>query len=302
MVSPSKVFFLLFLFFIGTSFAALSQNDRKLTKIALLYQQKHYRLSFWKSENLENIPEYDTSFIPTFYKSLSLFHVEGRMFFKHREIAPWEEGAMIFNQLKQTSEGKVVLFKHHIEVEALQKYLYDELNRLKSTKDKIKYNRLKKILETLFEGIQFIDNSNFNSKDPISKNISAPTPERELIIEIASNELGAPYLFGGISSDGFDCSGFTGYVYQKANIQLGRSSRDQFQNCKKIDRSLVQKGDLIFFNNGADEVSHVGIIISNPDEPLKMIHASTSKGIVISEVESSDYWMKKLHGFGTFFN
>jgi cell wall-associated NlpC family hydrolase len=59
---------------------------------------------------------------------------------------------------------------------------------------------------------------------------------------------------------------------------------------------------LVFFNSGSDEVSHVGIIISEKGEPLKMIHASTSKGVIIADIESSDYWMKKLHGFGTFLN
>lgn len=300
MISPSKVFLLLFIFFVGISFSVLSQNERKLTKISLLYNQKHYRLAVWKAENLENLPEYDTSYIPTFYKSLSLFHVEGRVFFKHREIAPWEEGALLFNQIKQTAEGKIIIYKHLTEVEGLRRYLYQELNTLKSKHDKRNYERLNKILLTLFDGVQLKNSDLKNSEQPTKSN-QVGEVNREVVVEIASNEIGVPYLFGGTSPEGFDCSGFTCYVFQKANIQLGRSSRDQFQNCKKIDRENVKKGDLIFFNNGSDEVSHVGIVISNPDEPLKMIHASTSKGIVISEVENSEYWMKKLHGFGTFF-
>lgn len=285
----------------GISFSALSQNNRKLTKIALLYSQKHYRLSFWKAENLESIPEYDTSYIPKFYKSLSLFHVEGRVFFRHREIAPWEEGAILFNQLKQSSEGKIVIYKHLTEVEGLREYLYQELNKLKSKRDKKNYDRLNKILVSLFEGIKLNNKILPNGIDQLPISSTEPEILRNIIIEIASKEIGVPYVFGGTSSEGFDCSGFTGYVFQKANIQLGRSSRDQFQSCKKIDRENVKKGDLIFFNSGTDEVSHVGIVISNSDEPIKMIHASTSKGIIITEVENSEYWMKKLHGFGTFF-
>jgi cell wall-associated NlpC family hydrolase len=56
---------------------------------------------------------------------------------------------------------------------------------------------------------------------------------------------------------------------------------------------------LVFFNNGSG-VSHVGMIISEKGQPLVMIHASSSKGIMITDIESSEYWLKRLYGFGTY--
>jgi cell wall-associated NlpC family hydrolase len=290
--------FLLILF----AFNGLSQ-DRALSKVAILYKQENYRLAFWKADNLLNNPEYDTSAIPKLYKSMALLHIEGRLFFRNRKPSPWEEGANMFLTLKKTEEGKLLIQKNIQIVSELSWYLTDELNRFKKQKDTEKYEKLKKILKDLFQGIQLNTRKEMKSKGESlpkqPKNTTAAT-EREKLIEIAKNEIGKPYVFGGTTQEGFDCSGFTCYVYQNANFQLGRSSRDQYQMCRKIEKTEIQKGDLIFFNNGTEEVSHVGIIISEPEEPLKMIHSSTSKGIVITDVETSDYWMKKLHGFGTF--
>ena len=69
----------------------------------------------------------------------------------------------------------------------------------------------------------------------------------------------------------------------------------------KVKKKNVEKGDLVFFDNGSG-VSHVGIVISEKGEPLKMIHSSSSKGIIITDVSKSEYWSKRLHGFGTYLN
>ena len=61
----------------------------------------------------------------------------------------------------------------------------------------------------------------------------------------------------------------------------------------------VQKGDLVFFDNGSG-VSHVGIVVSENGQPIVMIHSSSSKGIILTNVDESDYWSQRLHGFGTF--
>jgi cell wall-associated NlpC family hydrolase len=55
----------------------------------------------------------------------------------------------------------------------------------------------------------------------------------------------------------------------------------------------------VFFDSGSG-ISHVGLIISEKGKPLVMIHASSSKGVIITEIEQSDYWLTRLCGFGTF--
>ena len=122
---------------------------------------------------------------------------------------------------------------------------------------------------------------------------------RDEVIQTAKKQLGVPYVWAGNSPDGFDCSGFTSYVMSKNGGELPRRAADQFNDSEKVKAKNVQPGDLVFFNNGSG-VSHVGIVISKNGDPLVMIHSSSSKGIIITNVSESEYWTKRLHGFGTY--
>lgn len=84
---------------------------------------------------------------------------------------------------------------------------------------------------------------------------------------------------GGISPEtGFDCSGFTQYVFKKAGVSIPRSSRAQAKAGEKINLADAQTGDLVFFSQNKERISHVGIVLSPKGAPLSMIHASSSKG------------------------
>lgn len=143
-------------------------------------------------------------------------------------------------------------------------------------------------------------------KDP-SKNIAKSENLRKLdssfdgkvsgsiksLLKDAETYLGTPYKFGGNSSSGFDCSGFTVKVFQDNNFNLPRRSSDQADSGKLIDIKTVKPGDLLFFaTSGGSRVSHVGIVhtIENDGE-IKFIHASTSKGVIISSLNEK-YWNK----------
>lgn len=113
------------------------------------------------------------------------------------------------------------------------------------------------------------------------------------LLKDAENYLGTPYKFGGNTSSGFDCSGFTVKVFQENNFNLPRRSSDQADSGKLIDIKTVKPGDLLFFaTGGGSRVSHVGIVhtIENDGE-VKFIHASTSKGVIISSLNEK-YWNK----------
>jgi cell wall-associated NlpC family hydrolase len=78
------------------------------------------------------------------------------------------------------------------------------------------------------------------------------------VVSIARSLLGIPYVYGGTTTDGFDCSGFTKYVYGKAGISLPRTSGSQYAAVTHISRSQARAGDLVFIFSGG-RVTHVGI-------------------------------------------
>lgn len=120
--------------------------------------------------------------------------------------------------------------------------------------------------------------------------------ERRLVDE-AMTWRGTPYRYGGSEKGrGCDCSGLVVSVYDKvAGIKLPRNSKQQSEFCKKINKNAVRPGDLVFFATGKDpkKVSHVGIMIDDN----RFIHASGSKGVIVSEM-STPYYSRTFLMYG----
>ena len=121
----------------------------------------------------------------------------------------------------------------------------------------------------------------------------APNAKAANILSDAEKYLGAPYRAGGMTYSGFDCSGFVNTVFAENNIKLTRRSADQAKEGVGINIENVKHGDLLFFATaGGKRVSHVGIVHTITDDgEIKFIHASTSKGVIISSLEEA-YWDK----------
>ncbi|TFE03988.1 C40 family peptidase [Jeotgalibacillus salarius] len=109
----------------------------------------------------------------------------------------------------------------------------------------------------------------------------------------AKRFLGTPYVYGGTSPSGFDCSGFVQYVMKNsAGISLPRTTATQYGVGTSVSKSNLQTGDLVFFNTFGSGVSHVGIYIGNS----KFIHAHSYKGINIDSINDPYYWGSKYVG------
>lgn len=105
------------------------------------------------------------------------------------------------------------------------------------------------------------------------------------VLEYAYQFLGTPYLWGGTTPAGFDCSGFTQYVYKNFGVSLGRTTKHQIKDGVAVSRSDLQPGDLVFYGEGGVP-SHMGIYVGNG----KYIHApQTGEVVKISKYDRPDY-------------
>lgn len=103
--------------------------------------------------------------------------------------------------------------------------------------------------------------------------------------QVIDSAIGTKYVSGGTSTAGFDCSGFTSYVYSKLGIKLPHQSRSQFSMGTSVAKKDLREGDLVFFNTSGQGVSHVGIYVGDN----KFAHASTKRGVIISSLDESYY-------------
>ena len=109
------------------------------------------------------------------------------------------------------------------------------------------------------------------------------------VVAYAKQFLGSPYVYGGTSPRGFDCSGFVKYVYANFGITMNRTASAQMDNGTPVSMSELVPGDVVFFKkagSSASRASHVGIYIGGG----QFIHASTSTtGVIISNMSSAYY-------------
>lgn len=111
------------------------------------------------------------------------------------------------------------------------------------------------------------------------------------IIKTAMAYKGTRYKFGGTTRKGMDCSGLTYIAFGDNKVKLPRVSYQQATKGKRVKLSAVKKGDLLFFqtNKNRKRINHVGLVVSHKSGVIKFIHATTSKGVLVSSL-GERYW------------
>lgn len=125
---------------------------------------------------------------------------------------------------------------------------------------------------------------------PVSRGDFSTSMARR-IVQSSLRYQGVPYVFGGTTPSGFDCSGFTRYVFAQAGVYLPRSADEQYEVGQAVSYGRLQPGDLVFFSTYEPGVSHVGIYLGNS----QFISATSSRGIAIDRLDSG-YWGSRYWG------
>lgn len=146
---------------------------------------------------------------------------------------------------------------------------------------------MKLILICLLSSIAWITTAN---TDTLSSN-----NERSKIVEYAQTFIGVPYVWGGSSKNGFDCSGFVYHVFKHFNRAVSRTSKGFENKGTVVQLTESQPGDIILFTgtNASDRtIGHVGIILKNDNGIIDFIHSSSAKkhfGVTITRYNESGY-------------
>jgi len=105
------------------------------------------------------------------------------------------------------------------------------------------------------------------------------------VVAKAKQYIGSRYVYGGVSPSGFDCSGFTSYIYKQFGVNLNRTAAAQYSNGTSVSKSNLQVGDLVMF--GKSGINHVGIYIGGG----QMVHAANpSRGVTTDTINSGYYY------------
>lgn len=128
----------------------------------------------------------------------------------------------------------------------------------------------------------------------IHDSLSHLSDERRKILQAAQRVIGVKYKYGGEDTTGFDCSGFTKYIYRSAGLELPHNANQQSKVGDTVELSKAKPGDLIFFGSNS-RAYHAGLIYSNNNGEISLVHCA-SRGVTYNSPSdlNTKYWLEKV--------
>jgi cell wall-associated NlpC family hydrolase len=127
---------------------------------------------------------------------------------------------------------------------------------------------------------------------------ASPRERGEELADFAMRLRGTPYLYGGATREGFDCSGLVFFAHRQFGLAVPRTSRDQADKAREIKESKLRRGDLVFFKIGSRLVNHVGIYIGD----RRFVHApGAGKAVTVSSLDD-EYYAQRFHSAGRYWD
>ncbi len=120
---------------------------------------------------------------------------------------------------------------------------------------------------------------------------------RQEVVKYALQYQGSGYKYAGTSPrTGFDCSGFTSFVFKQFDIPMSTSSSAQSKEGRSVNLNAVQPGDLIIFGKNSRNIQHVALVVERNRDGIVCIHSTTSRGVIRENVSTSAYWKPLMLG------
>ncbi len=273
-------------------------QDKKLDKLEMLYDQGHYKMVYRKSGRYIKKDAYTEHPLPYLYRSMTIMMLSRK---KDRFAERIDESLDLMRRFRSLDTEDYYYEPHSHEIYEYQMLLYQTIYELHHGGKKQAASELHRRSLDIFK--QHMEYAAITKEQPVierpepedmPENISPEadlTTKRDSIIAFSEQFKGVPYVWGGNDPSGFDCSGYTKYVMRHFGYDLPRLAGDQYYvSCEPVPREKANRGDLVFFGSNKKSVAHVGIVVSSPGEPLRMIHAGSSTGITVSTVEGNSYW------------
>lgn len=202
-----------------------------------------------------------------------------------------------WNKLKKYSQSEI---DDSSLATSIQNLIYEELRNPKINQRNQGY--LHEQLAAVFQDTTAYYRTKHHLEEPaqnVKKKIPIDTDslffldaKRRTLVERAIMQIGVPYKYGGTDSTGFDCSGFTQFLYQGIGVELPHNAQLQSEFGELIQLEEAQTGDLIFF--GHRRAAHAGMIYINQKGEPELIHC-VSRGVAHDTNQENNhiYWMKR---------